>query len=491
MTLFATIHAPSLPPDLAQRIASRFPNATIAGETLTIERDPFGVQPLYYAHVDGALVVTNALSAIKRVVSRELNRDAIADFLAYGYNTNVETTTFAAIRRVPPAHRLIATRDSMRLERWWQLPFREQPLRISVRDAVAQFDELLRRAVEKRAAGRIAISLSGGIDSVSVGAHLRGRATALTSVWDPIIPDVEREWAALAARSLELPHEIHECVTYTPFARFDDPAVRGEEPHDEPFRASFIDFLRRCAAHGEILMTGQGGDPALYASHDHFWRLLRKVKLLTFVRDAAGFAITRRRRPPLLLRSRLLRRKRAPRVMPPWLDTPFAREMHLAERFATISPRTDTRVHPWRDDAYRLLSSPSWPCTFESFHEGVTGVPVELATPWLDAGLLEFLFALPPMPFFADKDIARQALRGRVPEELRRRPKTPLRGDPLASIFRTHVRQWIGFVREVPELEEFVDRRSLCMNMEEMGSNAEALAAAVSLALWLRGERSQ
>ncbi|HET7433869.1 MAG TPA: asparagine synthase-related protein [Thermoanaerobaculia bacterium] len=500
MTLFATIHAPSLPPERVQRLAARLaPLAvTIAGDTLTIERDPFGTQPLYYATIDDALVVTNALAALKQLVPRTLNREAIADYLAYGYNGNEATTTFAAIQRVPPAHRLIATRDGIRIERWWSLPIASEPLRIKPRDAVERFRELLRDAVQRQAAqGRVVVSLSGGIDSVSVAAHLTStgaHATAITSVWDPVIPDVERHFASLAARSLGLPHILHECAGYQPFDRFDDPAVRGEEPHSEPFRAAFIDFLGRAAQHGRIFMTGQGGDPLLYASHDHFWRLLQKVKLLTFASDALGFALKRRRLPPLLLRSRLLRtlgRKTPARVLPPWFDTGFAREMHLAERFATPPPRTDPRIHPWRDDAFRLLHSPAWSVTFESFHEGVTRQPLALATPWLDPAVVEFLFALPPMPFFADKELAREALRGRVPDEIRLRPKSPLQGDPLRTLGPAHLKRWVRQVEQVPELEQFVSRRILCMQSTQMEREIVSVAAAVALALWLLGERSR
>jgi asparagine synthase (glutamine-hydrolysing) len=258
------------------------------------------------------------------------------------------------------------------------------------------------------------------------------------------------------------------------------------------------DFIGRAAAHGEVLLTGQGGDAALYESHDYFFNLLRRGRWVRFAVDALGFAATRRRLPPFLLRSRLLRllgrvglrgsrtgAQSAP--IPPWLHP------DLRERFSTLPPPSDFRTHGWRADAHRLLSQPVWSAVFEGYDPGATGHAIEVAPPWFDVRVLDFVFSLPPMPHFASKDLARRVLKDLLPDEVRLRPKTPLRGDPLFVLFPRTPERWVKDVSESSLLDEFVDRRILC-NELAFGAvlsdeTIRQQAAAVALTKWLQRQR--
>ena len=97
--------------------------------TLFCAHDHFGVKPFYYAQVGTGSVFSNTLNVVRlhpRVAS-ELNELAIADFLLFGYNQEADTTTFAAIRRIPPAHTLVLHDGEMQVRRYWTLPI-EEPL---------------------------------------------------------------------------------------------------------------------------------------------------------------------------------------------------------------------------------------------------------------------------------------------------------------------------------------------------------------------------
>src|SRR5262249_9211027 len=78
---------------------------------LIAARDPFGEHPLFFAGGNGRELLLSlsidALLADSRV-SRTLNRAALADHLCQRW-PDVSETFFAAVRRVPPAHMLIAT----------------------------------------------------------------------------------------------------------------------------------------------------------------------------------------------------------------------------------------------------------------------------------------------------------------------------------------------------------------------------------------------
>jgi asparagine synthase (glutamine-hydrolysing) len=458
-----------------------------ATRRLVCARDRFGIRPLYHARIGESLVVTNSLPSLIPHVPHTIDRDVLADLVVFGVNATIDRTIYASIARVPPAHRLIFENGSVKLERWWSLPIPDTPLRIDESEAIEELRRLLIAAVTKRARGRVVVSMSGGVDSTSVAAALvQGGVTnvrALTSVYDSVIPDVERAWSSKAASALGIEHDFQVCDGYRPFDRWDDPRVRGYEPNVEPFAAAFLDFVGQAARSGDVLMTGQGGDPALYTSHSYFFDLLRGGRLLRFFSEALGYAITRRRRPPLLLRSRLLGRRRVERDPPEWLRVPL-RE---------VPPSTDDRVHPWRPEAFRSLTMTIWPAVFESFDESMTGHPIEYAVPYFDADLLAFLFSLPPMPHFADKDIVRRAMRGWLPDDVRLRPKTPLPADPSLLRFGEEKERWIRAVRDAHQLEELVNRRILCTELsrdESDPARRRRQAMIVAIALWLQQDQT-
>lgn len=468
-----------------ENLRGEFSFALWDGRRLVCGRDRFGIRPLYFARIGESVVVTNTLPLLIGLVPRDLDRDVLADTLVFGVNAHIDRTVYAAISRVPPAHRLIVEDGNLRLERYWSMPIPDAPLRIDEREAVEEFRRLLVAAVKARAKGRVVLSMSGGLDSTSVAAALVQSGVsvrALTSVYDSVIPDVERRWSSAAASALGIEHEVQVCDGYRAFERWDEPAVRGYEPRTEALSAGFIDFIALAAKSGDVLMTGQGGDPALYTSHSYFFDLLRNGRIGTFFFEALGYAITRRRRPPLLLRSRLLGRR--PAFEPPaWLRVPWREQ----------PPSSDDRVHPWRPEAFRLLNMTTWPAVFESFDAGVTGQPIEYAVPFFDEDLLAFLFALPPMPHFADKDIARRAMRGWLPDEVRLRPKTPLPADPALIRFEEEKDRWIRAIRDADQLEELVNRRILCTELSRNGIDPalrRQQAVVVSVALWLQQQRA-
>jgi asparagine synthase (glutamine-hydrolysing) len=88
-------------------------------------------------------------------------------------------------------------------------------------------------------------------------------------------------------------------------------------------------------------------------------------------------------------------------------------------------------VHPLHIAGYTGLTGAFWPAAFELEDAGVTGVPVESRAPLLDQRLLRFLLRVPPVPWCMNKELLRTVMRGLLPEEVRVRKKTPLRGDPL------------------------------------------------------------
>jgi asparagine synthase (glutamine-hydrolysing) len=145
----------------------------------------------------------------------------------------------------------------------------------------------------------------------------------------------------------------------------------------------------------------------------------------------------------------------------------------------------DTR----RGAALSSLLDPWWTSMFETYDPGSTGRAVELRYPLFDVRLIALLLTFPTHPWFVNKQLVRSAMRGRLPEEIRTRPKTPLAVDLFAVHRRWSVEEAARVIERVPQLDPFIDvsvfrasvRSDGMMTEEEPGT-----LAAVSLATWLQ-----
>lgn len=411
-------------------------------------RDHMGVKPLYYAQAGPWLLISNALECIRShpAVSDRLNDLAIADFLLFGFNQDPASTAFGDISRVPAAHTLswsATTATRVAVHRYWTMPV-EEPIRYRrERDFTDRFLELLRQAViDRLRIDRVGIFMSGGIDSAALAATavevLRpstgsSPVHAFTFVHETLIEDSERRYAELTAKHLQVP--IH-------FYAIDD-ACGGSPSHDrtqEPFAAAVFGrpAERRAfgdmAAHSRVAFYGEGPDNALWYDWApylaHLWRQRRWGWLL---RDFGRFVTHHRRVPLLPTIPRLIagRRGRAQLepVFPDWIPTDLVNRLDLKERWRTTQGHPDSR-HPVRPVAYASLQSPLWQSMFETLEPSYTGAPLEVRHPYLDIRLLRFLLSVPVVPWCRQKHLLRSALRGTLPEPVRRRAKTPLSGSP-------------------------------------------------------------
>jgi asparagine synthase (glutamine-hydrolysing) len=433
-------------------------------------RDRFGVKPFYYACSRGFFVFSNTLECVRlhSAVGDALNERAIGDFLLFGFNEDTATTTFADVQRLPPAHSLTVDAGTARQHRYWTLPVDGRIRYRRWHDYVEHFADLLRAAVDDRlGAGRAGIWMSGGLDSTSIAAIateiLSGRRQpcdfrAYSIVYDRLIADEERRHAGLAAQALDVPIHYFAADGYPPFHGWDRPELRTPEPAGDPFFLVNSDQMREAAPHTRVLLGGDGGDEVLRPSA--VAGLLPWMPLPQLATGVARSLLVHRQRPPFGVR-RALRKwfGDAPAVTlpyPGWLNRTFEERYGLRARWARHGAHTAS--HPLRPDAYRKMTMPLWPSYFESWDPGVTRVAIEGRYPFLDVRLVEYLMAIPPMPWCVNKQILRESMRGRLPDAIRRRPKTPLAGDPLvAHVMKSGSARLDGF-EAAPQLAAYVER---------------------------------
>jgi asparagine synthase (glutamine-hydrolysing) len=486
--------------DCLQRLIGDFAFAIWDGprRRLFCARDHLGVKPFYYADPGRSLVFSNTLNCIRKHpdVSDRLNDLAIADFLLFDYNQDPATTSFADIRRLPAAHSLTWQPGGVvKVRRYWSLPT-EGPVRYRrQRDYVDRFQELLGQAVADRLrTDTVGVSLSGGLDSPLVAAIARDLLAkqsprfdlhCYTSVFDRLIPDEERYYAGVAARHLKVPVEFLPLDDYALYGRQSD--LRWPEPCHDPRGAASADFFTLAASRSRVVLTGEGGDEILYPSKSYIYGLARGLRLAPLAAGVGRCLFLYGHVPQVGFKTALGRwrngHSQPGEGFPAWLNPGFAARLELPARWQRLN-RTLVPEHPVRPEACALLVNPLIQDGFEKYYDaGTTGMPVEFRHPLLDVRLLRYSLSLPPLPWCVDKIMLRELAKGRLPDLIRRRPKTPLADYPELALVRRPGSRWLdtfescgrlaAYVRraDIPPLTTETDRERLWMNLRPLSLN--------------------
>ena len=465
---------------------------------LLCARDRFGIKPLYYAWDGRTLLVSNVLAALRRSpsVSARLSDRAVGDLLLFGDPQDETDTLLADVHRVPPGHVLRAhPGDAPALSRYWRFVHPPVARYASAGAYVEAYGEVLGRAVRDRLPdGPVALLMSGGLDSSSIGActaqHAASssgiRPRAFTVVYERAFDDPERVCSTIAAGALGIPIEHMNLDDYGLFDRWDADA-RPVVPIAEPLTAVTVDLLARAARHAGVALSGEGGDPFLLPATVP--RHVGRIPLNDLARDVCRSVWRYRQRPLFGVRSTLRRAWTAGEAPPEWLSTRLRRQYPVRARWHDVIgaryDRSDLRHESMAD-----ARASWWPSMFESLDAGATRQPLELRYPFFDLRVVSFSLALPSYPWCVNKTILREAMRGRLPEAIRLRPKSPLAGDPLSAAGGWTAREAVRVLERAPGVEDFVDlpRFRAAANPGLPLAAQPATLAAVGLALWLTHE---
>jgi len=418
-------------------------------------RDHLGVRPFFYAQAGQTVVFSNTLECVRihPLVSDRLNDLAIGDFLLFGFNQEFGTTVYADIQRLPPAHTALWSPDGCSLKRYWTLPIDEPIYYRRSSDYVERFRELLNTVVEDRLrTNKLAVFMSGGLDSTTLAAvacslfRKQGgdfEVHAFTSVFDDYGDD--RRYATMVAEHLNIP--IHFRVGGTEDSI--DPNWNQTSFHTpEPVinilnRSKDLAWFRDVSCYSRVFFWGEGSDNALtYEWRPYLKFLIGRGRYLRALRNTCQHVISHRRIPllpsvPRMLRERFDAGFKEP-SFPPWLNPEFESRCGLRARWEEERAKQarPSSLHPVRPDAYESFTGPLWHALFEGMAPGNTGVALEGRLPFVDLRLLRYMLAVPAMPWCRVKYLQREVMRGILPEPVRRRRKTILRGDPVWEMLR-------------------------------------------------------
>jgi asparagine synthase (glutamine-hydrolysing) len=141
-------------------------------------RDIFGIKPFYYYKDNDYFIFASEIKSIlkHRSVHKELNPDALENYLSFQYSA-LEETFFKNIYRLPPAHFFIYNNNKMHLQRYWEPVFETENK--SLEEYVDEIDKTIQESIElhKMGSAEVGSLLSSGVDSSYLASCFGGDKT--------------------------------------------------------------------------------------------------------------------------------------------------------------------------------------------------------------------------------------------------------------------------------------------------------------------------
>ena len=458
---------------------------------LHLARDRAGKKPLYYGWLGRSFVFGSELRALRRHpdFDDELDRDAVGELVAYGCVPQ-PLSVYRKVRKLPPGCRLSVVAEHAP---WGPAPVAYWSARAvaeaaegngfggSYESALDELDARLRGVVAERMVADVDLGalLSGGIDSSTVVAVMQVLSDRPVKTFSIGFPERDYDEAEHAARVAAHLGTDHRELTVTPADAMD--VVRSlPSIYDEPFAdASQIPTYlvsKLAREHVTVALSGDGGDES-FAGYSRYFRLIDTWRALADEAPAARRARSRRQHAL---------RERAWRLLGPRRASAAGRLGPLRRAASKLGKRwchglaTDLRDLQARDlrkcvDGSALVLGATTPVTsftdpalWADVHSELRAVrqydygcylvddvltktdrasmavSLELRSPLLDTGLLEFAWSLPDEYVVAGgegKRILKDLLARYVPRALIDRPKQGF-GVPVGDWIREPLRDW-------------------------------------------------
>ena len=249
----------------------------VARRRLFAARDRAGEKPFYYADVGGSLVFASEIKGLlpHPAVSRELDHDAVARYLAFEY-VPAPASIFRDVRKLPAAHSLIlepATRPC--IQRYWTPRYGHRKGGPTIEQACQNLRSRLVESLRQRLISDVPLGvfLSGGIDSSAIVALLarevgHSRIKTFTIGFHDASFD-ESDYARRIAEHFGTEHHQELLDPHRMIEVLPEIIERLDEPLGDPSIVPtylLSDFTRR---HVTVAVGGDGGDE-LFAGYPTF-----------------------------------------------------------------------------------------------------------------------------------------------------------------------------------------------------------------------------
>ena len=176
---------------------------------LFLVRDHIGIKPLYYSFNQSRLVWGSEIKALlaSGLISRELNIDALSEFLAWEYIPG-NRTLFKTVHKLKPGEMIEINLDcpTCKPRDYWDVPFLEETSLESQKHWEEEIDHKIRECVQRQLISDVPLGafLSGGVDSSLMVASMRGAKTFSIGFDDSTYNELK--WARKVADYIGVDH---------------------------------------------------------------------------------------------------------------------------------------------------------------------------------------------------------------------------------------------------------------------------------------------
>jgi asparagine synthase (glutamine-hydrolysing) len=448
-------------------------------QTLFCGRDPFGIRPFYYIVKETKLFFSSQIWPLVAATgeNRTIDLEYIADFLSTSLPSLSERTPLKGLLRLLPRHSLTFKNGVLQVSKYWDFCPRGYLNYRNDSEYIEHFLSLFEQAVacSLEAASTVYADLSGGFDSSSIvcvaqqilNKSKTGKLATVTQVFSESKLSDETRWSKLVAEQCGLLPHLIDVDQARPFSEFlESPRFWDEPSHQQVFLPIAKKYQQISGDEvASVLLVGIGAEAIIM---DESFRPLHLADILHTGKLWALMKELRRWQPvgqmpltnvflsfclkPLLQPCMAEYSPRIKNEPPPYVESDFAQKWEM-------------RGRAQRGHMPRRFTLPAMQYQYERIgrlppfcYRGFMEKSLDIRYPFLHKPLVEFALAVPwssKLDPAETKPLLKRAMKGILPEELRKRKATATFGH---GVYRALRRDW-------PQVEPLLTSPALC----EMG----------------------
>lgn len=423
-----------------------------------ISRDRYGVKPFYYYLDKEQFIFASEIPPILDVLKNkpEPNNQVIFDYMVFNRTDQTESTFFDGIKKLQHGHTIKINEYKLSISKWYDLRKKVEQSE-GFKDS-NEYRELFSSAIGLRLRSDVPVGvcLSGGLDSSSIVSVLlkgfnKSDLNTFSAVYNKGSYGDESEFINEYRASLENMFFIHPSAEtlYSDMRNF----VRA---HGEPVPATgpYAQFKVMELAKGNVVVTldGQGADESLAGYHYFygifFKELLKQFSLFKLIGELFSYSLLHRSfyalktflffLAPSGMRTNIRIKERS--FLRNSFISKYSANNNVSDNIYGSESLRGALIDHFEFKLEHLLK---WEDRNSMFFS------LESRVPFLDYRLVEKTLSTKSDSFIKGgwtKHILRDAMKGTLPERIRKRKDKIGFGTPQAEWFRTEV--FIKFIRE-------------------------------------------
>ena len=452
-------------------------------DELFLSRDRFGIKPLLYAQSGAQFAFASELRAIRTVpfVRSDLDSETCIQMLRAPFSVEgTDRTLLKSVKRLPAGHCATLKNGRLKVSRWWRTSDHLVEIADSMPEWQAEFRQRLIESVQLRLRSDVPVgtSLSGGFDSSAIAGVMACVAAARGSHLREA-----KDWrhAFVASFPGEANDETPQATEAASFAGVEPHLIRLQrddaldqidqvlEDLDDIYiglpTAPWAVYREMRRAGVIVSLDGHGADELMGGYRQkgqalNFWLRNALAEMLETLPAVEAVSTASRS---------FWRRAHG-------LD--YTRSARFQENFPKAAAATDPLPRHWgalNVRLYRMFHCDVLPTILRNFDRISMAHGVEIRMPFMDWRLVTYTMSLPDEAKNSQgstKFIARQALKGLLPESIRLSSQKIGFNSPMPSWLNGPLQRWVAALFSVPDqrFDELVHTDALRKRIGELNS---------------------